>query len=104
MADETDGSGSLELVNMDDESCGSSSSRGVTELFTMEKWSGITFASKRKIPVTLNPELPCDIGAVLAQPFPLSSATWYRGVLISLWFLIHIIVIGLKGIEERKMH
>jgi hypothetical protein len=44
VAGEEDGSGSLDLFEVDVESCGSVATLGVTELFVMEKtWSGITF-------------------------------------------------------------
>jgi transcriptional regulator len=32
-----------------------------------KKWTRITFALKQKIPSTLNPELPCDIGTAFLQ-------------------------------------
>jgi hypothetical protein len=37
VADEADGSGSLDLFHVDDESCGSVATLGVTELFATEK-------------------------------------------------------------------
>jgi hypothetical protein len=65
---EADGSGSLDLRNVNIERCTSVSTLGFTELISMEKeWTGIIFALKRKTPFALNPELPCDTGAAFSN-------------------------------------
>jgi hypothetical protein len=69
VADEADGSGCLNLFDVDDESCGSVFTTGVTELFAMEKWSGITFGLRGKRPLSLNPEMAVGIEAVFAKLF-----------------------------------
>jgi hypothetical protein len=80
VADEADGSGSLNLFDVGVESYGSVSARGVPELFAIKK--------KEKIQVTLNPELPFETEAAFPQALPMSSPTWYRLMFLSLWFLI----------------
>lgn len=58
---EADPSGSLDLYNVDIERYTSVCTLGVTEFIAMEnKLTGIIFVLNRKIPLTLNPELPCD--------------------------------------------
>lgn len=64
---EADPSGSLDLYNMDIERFTSVCTLGVTEFIAMEKkLTGIIFVSNRKIPFTLNSELPCDTRAVFS--------------------------------------
>jgi hypothetical protein len=70
VADEADGSVSLDSFDVDVERCGSVSTRGVTELYELKKkWSGITFGLRGKRPLTLNPELPIETEAAFPQDF-----------------------------------
>jgi hypothetical protein len=69
---------------VDAENCGSVSTRGVTELFGVEKkWFGITFALRQKIPFTLNPELLYNRD-IFSPSFLMNSATLYVVIFLSL--------------------
>jgi hypothetical protein len=88
VADEADGSGSLDLFAVDVEICRPVPTRGDNELSTLEKnRSGIIFGLRGKIPLTLNSELPFDRDADFPQIFPVSCSTLYRVMFLSLWFL-----------------
>jgi hypothetical protein len=67
VADEVDGTGSLDLFKVDVEICGSISMRGVTKLFAQSDPE--LYLVEKKIPVTLNPELISEIAAGFPPSF-----------------------------------
>jgi hypothetical protein len=70
-------------------------------LATENKWFGITFALKQRIPDSSGPQLPCDTGAEFPEVFPVSlTFVPLRFILSGCSSKPFLIVEGIAGREE----